>query len=190
MSFTYINLTTYFIHLRATICELCSKWGLCKVQPPSVENADNNQGETRNINTQISRNNLVASPIPCDNSDIERTVEIRSENNISIIQCSSDEKRPRFLGISRGARSLTSAFKVKRNRKERENIQLNPLNSMNSFDIVEGSVSNEHLQPINIDIDTRISNGPINVSQIRFSRSRLSLTDDIIRNIQTIENGM
>ena len=140
-------------------------------------------------------NVLNAQPIPWNTT---RSDENRSENSSSTNQIPPDQKRQRFLGISKIVRYVSnSPFNTKITREQTEMVELNRIDSntlsAKTFvveeNVEETPVTNQFLQPIDATIDTRMSDQYLNVSPTRLSRRRVSFADEVTGSDQEIQNG-
>ena len=196
---------------RNTICELCSKWGFCKLQTSSDENLENNnQGGNRVMTTRVAENNFtVAVPLQSNSPSI-LSVENRSDRTSPVLQNPFEQKKKqRFLKLVNIPLFISrrSTFNVTTGRMGGESdIELNNVTAVKNLTNKSFVESTDKSLAASTDVDEysrkglnhdlgdnnrelRISNGLLNASPVQVSTKSLSCLNIDRRNDRLTNGG-
>ena len=193
---------------RNTICELCSKWGLCKLQnEQNLQN--NNQGVERVVSTRVGENNLTVAVSLQNNSPSRLSVENSNDRSSPVLQTPFEQKtKQQFLKFTKIPLFISrqSTFNVRTGRIGGESdIELNnvtPFKNLTNKSFVPSpekslvtstDVDEYSREGLNHDLldayrELTISNGLINASPLKDPRTTLSC-QNVDRRNDLVTNG-
>ena len=187
-----VSLVTYYLYhnlilpFRNTICELCSRWGLCSVPTSSNQNANNNPGEDRNVPVRVFENHFIRASSP------QTEIINRSGNASPIFQQPTDNSRKRSLRVPKVKSFMSfSLFKAKEGGKTDNGIELNIVSATNMTDKTSLPTSDKDNRSVGsaLHLQGSTSNGMLNVSAIPFNQTIPSSLGKEIVSEQAIQNS-
>ena len=97
-----------YFHCRATICDLCTKWGICKpVAPPAVNNGPEILDDVKNGTATAMC--LCPSNLAPGTEDINCIKKEESETSSSNEKATSNHKMPRWIRMSKLANLVSKS---------------------------------------------------------------------------------